>query len=76
MRTHSKENAASDAASVVLLGNRLSQVRLFPVMFLSLSNSSAINGDQTISCVVGRCAIPVEGNDGKSSPKFGLGSGI
>ncbi|RLN40305.1 copper-transporting ATPase PAA2, chloroplastic [Panicum miliaceum] len=35
MRTHSKENAASDAASVVLLGNRLSQ-----------RNSSGIDGDQ------------------------------
>jgi P-type Cu+ transporter len=42
MRTHSKENAASDAASVVLLGNRLSQVRFFPVMFLSLSNSTQV----------------------------------
>ncbi|RLN18611.1 copper-transporting ATPase PAA2, chloroplastic [Panicum miliaceum] len=35
MRTHSKENAASDAASVVLLGNRLSQ-----------RNSSGIDRDQ------------------------------
>jgi Cu2+-exporting ATPase len=35
MRTHSKENAASDAASVVLLGNKLSQVRFFLLMVLS-----------------------------------------
>jgi P-type E1-E2 ATPase len=46
MQTHSKENAASDAASVVLLGNRLSQVSSCPARFIFLRYSVGINGDE------------------------------
>jgi len=45
MRTHSKENAASDAASVVLLGNRLSQVTFCPY-------DSFIRGTQVVVMVI------------------------
>ncbi|CAN6296311.1 unnamed protein product [Urochloa humidicola] len=57
MRTHSKENAASDAASVVLLGNRLSQV----VDALSLSKATMAKVHQNLAWAVAYniLAIPI-----------------
>lgn len=57
MRTHSKENAASDAASVVLLGNRLSQV----VDALSLSKATMAKVHQNLAWAVAYniVAIPI-----------------
>lgn len=57
MRTHSKENAASDAASVVLLGDRLSQV----VDALSLSKVTMAKVHQNLAWAVAYniVAIPI-----------------
>ncbi|CAL4929360.1 unnamed protein product [Urochloa decumbens] len=57
MRTHSKENAASDAASIVLLGNRLSQV----VDALSLSKATMAKVHQNLAWAVAYniLAIPI-----------------
>jgi len=66
MRTHSKENAASDAASVVLLGNRLSQV----VDALSLSKATMAKVHQNLAWAVAYNIVAIPIAAGVLLPQF------
>uniref|UniRef100_A0ACD5TVA0 Uncharacterized protein n=1 Tax=Avena sativa TaxID=4498 RepID=A0ACD5TVA0_AVESA len=66
MRTHSKENAASDAASVVLLGNRLSQV----VDALSLSKATMAKVHQNLAWAVAYNIVAISVAAGALLPHF------
>ncbi|XP_051183175.1 copper-transporting ATPase PAA2, chloroplastic [Lolium perenne] len=66
MRTHSKENAASDAASVVLLGNRLSQV----VDALSLSKATMAKVHQNLAWAVAYNIVAIPIAAGALLPQF------
>ncbi|KAK8446693.1 hypothetical protein SEVIR_9G524700v4 [Setaria viridis] len=66
MRTHSKENAASDAASVVLLGNRLSQV----VDALSLSKATMAKVQQNLAWAVAYNIVAIPIAAGVLLPQF------
>ncbi|KAL6648703.1 hypothetical protein ACP70R_012927 [Stipagrostis hirtigluma subsp. patula] len=66
MRTHSKENAASDAASVVLLGNRLSQM----VDALSLSKATMAKVHQNLAWAVAYNIIAIPIAAGVLLPQF------
>uniref|UniRef100_A0ACD5WEW0 Uncharacterized protein n=1 Tax=Avena sativa TaxID=4498 RepID=A0ACD5WEW0_AVESA len=66
MRTHSKENAASDAASVVLLGNRLSQV----VDALSLSKATMAKVHQNLAWAVAYNIVAIPVAAGALLPQF------
>ncbi|CAN6313866.1 unnamed protein product [Urochloa humidicola] len=66
MRTHSKENAASDAASVVLLGNRLSQV----VDALSLSKATMAKVRQNLAWAVAYNIVAIPIAAGVLLPQF------
>ncbi|KAL6867742.1 hypothetical protein ACP4OV_015766 [Aristida adscensionis] len=66
MRTHSKENAASDAASVVLLGNRLSQV----LDALSLSKATMAKVHQNLAWAVAYNIVAIPIAAGVLLPRF------
>ncbi|TVU48208.1 hypothetical protein EJB05_07837, partial [Eragrostis curvula] len=66
MRTHSKENAASDAASVVLLGNRLSQV----IDALSLSKATMAKVHQNLAWAVAYNIVAIPVAAGALLPQF------
>ncbi|PUZ42575.1 hypothetical protein GQ55_9G593400 [Panicum hallii var. hallii] len=66
MRTHSKENAASDAASVVLLGNKLSQV----VDALSLSKATMAKVHQNLAWAVAYNIVAIPIAAGVLLPQF------
>lgn len=66
MRTHSKENAACDAASVVLLGNRLSQV----VDALSLSKATMAKVHQNLAWAVAYNIVAIPVAAGALLPQF------
>ncbi|KAG8073678.1 hypothetical protein GUJ93_ZPchr0006g41283 [Zizania palustris] len=66
MRTHSKESAASDAASVVLLGNRLSQV----VDALSLSKATMAKVHQNLAWAVAYNIVAIPIAAGVLLPQF------
>ncbi|OEL16438.1 Copper-transporting ATPase PAA2, chloroplastic [Dichanthelium oligosanthes] len=66
MRTNSKENAASDAASVVLLGNRLSQV----VDALSLSKATMAKVHQNLAWAVAYNIVAIPIAAGVLLPQF------
>uniref|UniRef100_A0A0E0K9J8 HMA domain-containing protein n=1 Tax=Oryza punctata TaxID=4537 RepID=A0A0E0K9J8_ORYPU len=66
MRTHSKESAASDAASVVLLGNRLSQV----MDALSLSKATMAKVHQNLAWAVAYNIVAIPIAAGVLLPQF------
>ncbi|GJN08903.1 hypothetical protein PR202_ga26863 [Eleusine coracana subsp. coracana] len=66
MRTHSKENAASDAASVVLLGNRLSQL----IDALSLSKATMAKVHQNLAWAVAYNIVAIPIAAGALLPQF------
>nr|CAB3501847.1 unnamed protein product [Digitaria exilis] len=66
MRTQSKENAASDAASVVLLGNRLSQI----VDALSLSKATMAKVHQNLAWAVAYNVVAIPVAAGVLLPQF------
>ncbi|XP_062210075.1 copper-transporting ATPase PAA2, chloroplastic [Phragmites australis] len=66
MRTHSKENAAADAASIVLLGNRLSQV----VDALSLSKATMAKVHQNLAWAVAYNIVAIPISAGVLLPQF------
>nr|CAB3496908.1 unnamed protein product [Digitaria exilis] len=66
MRTQSKENAASDAASVVLLGNKLSQV----VDALSLSKATMAKVHQNLAWAVAYNVVAIPVAAGVLLPQF------
>ncbi|GJN30447.1 hypothetical protein PR202_gb18755 [Eleusine coracana subsp. coracana] len=66
MRTHSKESAASDAASVVLLGNRLSQL----IDALSLSKATMAKVHQNLAWAVAYNIVAIPIAAGALLPQF------
>lgn len=66
MRTNSKESAASDAASVVLLGNRLSQV----MDALSLSKATMAKVHQNLAWAVAYNIVAIPIAAGVLLPQF------
>uniref|UniRef100_A0A0D9VQ71 HMA domain-containing protein n=1 Tax=Leersia perrieri TaxID=77586 RepID=A0A0D9VQ71_9ORYZ len=66
MRTHSKDSAASDAASVVLLGNRLSQV----MDALSLSKATMAKVHQNLAWAVAYNIVAIPIAAGVLLPQF------
>lgn len=82
MQTEAKENAASDAASVILLHNRLAQV-LNLHNILKKKHSNYINLLKcSSSCFVTffdigcRCFEPFSSHNVESASELGMGSGI